>query len=56
MELRHLVRLWSASSNDSYLSTRTNQSPCPPPGNHIEVDAWLDFNGSQYWDAAYLDI
>lgn len=44
-----------ATGTGSTLSTRNNQSPCPPTGNHIEVTAWLDYGGAQYWDSATLD-
>ncbi|KIA74366.1 hypothetical protein ANMWB30_09390 [Arthrobacter sp. MWB30] len=38
------------------MSTVTNLIPCPQAGNHIEVDAWMDYGGAQYWDDATLDI
>lgn len=41
----------SASGTGSWLSTVTN-SVCPAPGEYVEVDAWLDIYGGQYWDAA----
>lgn len=36
----------------TYLSTRTNEE-CPYPDQPVEVDAWLNINGADYWDAAY---
>lgn len=42
----------SSSGTGSWLSTVTNQT-CPAPGQNIEVDAWLDIYGAQYWDPAY---
>lgn len=43
----------SASTTGTYLSTRDNYI-CPAPGQHVEVEAWLDFGG-QYWDLASIN-
>lgn len=42
----------SANGIGTSLTTRTNQI-CPVPGQSVEVDAWLDINSTQYYDAAY---
>ncbi|GIT80154.1 hypothetical protein LLS1_18230 [Leifsonia sp. LS1] len=42
----------SAAGSGTSLSTRTNYI-CPPKGQEFEVEAWLRYNGADYWDDAW---